>query len=157
MFATRERKLLKETDGGCIGGNVERIERKWLVSLLYKPIDKVNKLTQEQLDIVIAENPEIGNLYDIVKSFKSTLFSKKASQLNKWVKDARLLGIDVIDSFIGGITRDIEAVKNAIKYEFNNGLAEGSVNKLKVIKRIMYGRCAFYLLKTKLLNLENRR
>jgi predicted transcriptional regulator len=156
MFATRERRLLKETaSGACC--KAEKIERKWLVSLLYKPIDKVTDLTQAQLDKVIDENPIIGNLYGVVKTFKETLFSNKVSKLNAWIKDARLLKIAEIDSFIGGITRDIEAVKNAIKYRFNNGLAEGSVNKLKVIKRIMYGRCNFYLLKNKLLNLENRR
>ena len=48
----------------------------------------------------------------------------------------------------------IDAVKNAIIYDYNNGLAEGSVNKLKVIKRIMYGRCSFALLRSKILNLE---
>lgn len=48
----------------------------------------------------------------------------------------------------------IAAVRNAITLEFNNGLAEGSVNKLKVIKRIMYGRNSFELLKSKLLRLE---
>ena len=42
-----------------------------------------------------------------------------------------------------------ELVKNGIKYEYNNGLAEGSVNKIKVIKRIMYGRNSFQLLKAK--------
>jgi len=156
MFATRERKLLKETASGSLC-KVEKIERKWLVSLLYKPIDKVPELTQAQLDKVIGENPIIGNLYGVVKTFKETLFSKKPSKLNAWIKEARLLKIAEIDSFIGGITRDIEAVKNAVKYSFNNGLAEGSVNKLKVIKRIMYGRCNFYLLKNKLLNLEDRR
>lgn len=156
MFATRERKLLKETASGTCC-KAEKIERKWLVSLLYKPIDKVTGLTQAQLDKVIDENPIIGNLYGVVKTFKETLFSNKVPKLNAWIKDARLLKIAEIDSFIGGITRDIEAVKNAIKYCFNNGLAEGSVNKLKVIKRIMYGRCNFYLLKNKLLNLENRR
>ena len=46
---------------------------------------------------------------------------------------------------------DIDAVKNAIKYKYNNGLAEGSVNKIKVIKRIMYGRNSFELLKAKVL------
>ena len=50
-----------------------------------------------------------------------------------------------------GIERDLEAVKNGIKYDYNNGLAEGSVNKIKVIKRIMYGRCSFDLLKQKVL------
>ena len=47
--------------------------------------------------------------------------------------------------------KDIVAVKNGIKYEYNNGLAEGSVNKVKVIKRIMYGRNSFELLKAKVL------
>ena len=54
-------------------------------------------------------------------------------------------------SFINGLERDIDAVKNGIKYDYNNGLAEGSVNKIKVIKRIMYGRCSFNLLKQKVL------
>ena len=156
MFATRERKLLKEADSGN-GQKVIKIERKWLISLLYKPIDKVEELSQEQLDEIIKQNQIIGKLYDIVTSFKEALFSKKISRLNKWIKDVGLPGIGEIDSFVGGIIRDKEAVKNAIKFSFNNGLAEGSVNKLKLIKRIMYGRCAFYLLKNKVLNLENRR
>ena len=59
--------------------------------------------------------------------------------------------IPEIDSFLNGIERDFEAVKNGIKYDYNNGLAEGSVNKIKVIKRIMYGRCSFDILKQKVL------
>jgi len=62
-----------------------------------------------------------------------------------------------INAFINGINRDITAVKNPIKYEYNNGLAEGSVNKLKVIKQIMYGRNSFEMLRRKLLLLEKRR
>jgi len=156
MFATRERKLLKEVNRN-INHKIEKIERKWLISLLYKPIDKVKQLSQEQFDRIINENPVIESIFNITKSFKETLFSKKKNKLDKWIKEAQALGIDEINSFIGGITRDMEAVKNAIKYDYNNGLAEGSVNKLKVIKRIMYGRCRFDLLKKKLLCLENRR
>ena len=47
--------------------------------------------------------------------------------------------------------KDITAVKNGIIYSYNNGLAEGSVNKIKVIKRVMYGRNSFELLKAKVL------
>ena len=39
-------------------------------------------------------------------------------------------------------------------YPYNNGLAEGSVNKIKVIKRTMYGRNSFELLKDKVLFYE---
>ena len=155
MFATRERRLLKEA-GAAGGGKVEKIERKRLISLLYKPIDKVKHLSEEQLDKVIEKNPAIGRIFDIVKSFKETLFSKIASGLDKWIEEAPALGIREIESFIGGIKRDMEAVKNAVKYDYNNGLAEGSVNKLKVIKRVMYGRCSFSLLKKKLLCLESK-
>ncbi len=79
--------------------------------------------------------------------FKGALFGKKEAELDKWAKETEALEIDELESFINGIKRDITAVKNAIRLDYNNGLAEGSVNKLKVVKRIMYGRNSFELLK----------
>lgn len=60
-----------------------------------------------------------------------------------------------MNSFIYGLIRDIDTVKNSIIYEYNNGLDEGSVDKLKVINRIMYGRNKFELLRNKIIYLEN--
>jgi len=71
--------------------------------------------------------------------FSSTIFDKEPK----------------IDKFVNGLKRDMQAVRNAIIYEYNNGLAEGSVNKLKVIKRITYGRNKFEMLRQKVLLLEN--
>jgi len=71
--------------------------------------------------------------------------------------DAEQRDIEGINSFVNGIRRDIEAVKKAIELEYSNGLAEGSVNKLKVTKRIMYGRNSLELLRSKLLRLEIRK
>lgn len=150
MFATRERKLLKEAKEGQ-DQPVEKIERKWLISLLYKPIDEVSQISEEQLDAVIEKYPEIGKIYDIVKSFKEVLFSKKVSELGDWLEEAEKLEIDEITSFVDGTRQDIDAVKNAIELEYNNGLAEGSVNKVKTIKRIMYGRSNFSMLRSRLL------
>ena len=155
MYTTRERKLFKEAEKGS-QEPVEKIERKWLISLLYKPIDKVKKISQEQLDKVIEKYPIIGTVHDIVKSFKNTLFSKQPGELEKWLEEAEGLEIEQISSFANGIRRDIAAVRKAIELDYNNGLAEGSVNKLKVVKRIMYGRNSFSLLKGKLLRLELR-
>ena len=58
---------------------------------------------------------------------------------------------DELDRYINGLKTDLQAVKNGIAYPYNNGLAEGSVNKIKLIKRIMYGRNSFALLKSKIL------
>lgn len=55
-----------------------------------------------------------------------------------------------MNSFILGLERDIEAVQQVMIYDYHNGLAEGSVNQVKVIKRIMYGRCSFSTLRHKL-------
>ncbi len=66
------------------------------------------------------------------------------------MREAKELDISEIDSYISGLKNDINDVKNANNYNYNNGLAEGSVNKLKLVKRVMYGRNSFKLLKAKL-------
>ena len=79
------------------------------------------------------------------------MFSQKPEKLDTWIKSAQKYDIPELQSFIEGICNDKEAVQNGISYSYNNGLAEGSVNKIKVIKRIMYGRNSFALLKAKVL------
>lgn len=79
------------------------------------------------------------------------------NELKKWMDKAQDLQIPKINSFVNEFNRDFDVVKNSIKYEYNNELAEGSVNKLKVIKRIMYGRCNFETLRIKTLQLEKMR
>jgi transposase len=127
------------------------IKRRWLVKLLYKPIDKVKEISEKQLNHITVKYPVVGTLYDIVQSFKEILSTKRVDELDKWIESAAEHNIDEINSFINGINSDLDAVKNAIRYDYNNGLAEGSINKLKVIKRIMYGRCSFNLLRNKVL------
>ncbi len=85
------------------------------------------------------------------KSFREILFSKKADDINNWLEEADRLGIDEITSFANGLRKDLDAVKNAASHDYNNGLAEGSVNKLKLTKRKMYGRCSFETLRKKVL------
>ena len=68
-----------------------------------------------------------------------------------WIESAKKHDIPELQSFVEGILKDLKAIKNGIIYSYNNGLAEGSVNKIKVIKRIMYGRNSFALLKSKVL------
>ena len=79
------------------------------------------------------------------------IFSKKTRKLATWIKEAKKINVKELNSFITLIESDIEAVKNAIKYNYSNGLTEGFNNKTKVIKRDMYGRCSFSLLRLKIL------
>lgn len=127
------------------------VERTTMISLLYKEIENVKNITKDLFDKIIEEFNEAKIIYEIIKGFKDIMFSKHVEKLDEWIQNTKQHKIPEINSFINGIERDLEAVKNGIKYDYNNGLAEGSVNKIKVIKRIMYGRCSFDLLKQKVL------
>lgn len=70
-------------------------------------------------------------------------YSKKAEKLDEWLEKLETFDILEVQAYINGIRKDSKAVENRITLPYNNGLAEGSVNKIKVIKRIMYGRSIF--------------
>ena len=156
MYATRKRRHNQAAHGAAVA-NTEVVERKWLLKLLYNPIEKVKGITEAQLEKVVAAHPELGVVYHIVRTFKEIVFSKHADELEGWMFFAKMLGSEDIDSYMNGLSRDMAAVKNAIIYDYNNGLAEGSINKIKLYKRIMYGRCSFDVLRCKTLMLEQRK
>lgn len=135
--------------------NTETLNRSLLLKVLYNPVSKIKNLSSEQLEKVYDKYPMFKKIVDLVNRFKAVLKCKQVESLDKWIEDAVVLENREVFSFINGITRDITAVKNAIQYDYNNGLAEGSVNKLKVIKRIMYGRCSFEMLRKKILRREH--
>ena len=127
------------------------IQRKSLCQLIYKKIEDVTTITANQYEEVLKKYPQLGPLYSLVKDFYSVIFSKKPEKLDDWITSAQKYDIPELQTFLEGLSRDIKAIKNSITYSYNNGLAEGSVNKIKVIKRIMYGRNSFDLLKSKVL------
>lgn len=135
--------------------DMKYIKRIDLISLLYRPVEKIKTITSEELEIILNKYENYKSIFEITKEFKRILFGKDITKLDIWISKAKALNIRELNSFINGIMRDIEAVKNAITYEYSNGLAEGKVNKIKVIKRIMYGRCNFMTLRNKILLLEN--
>lgn len=143
---TRHRNIEKQSETP-----VEYIPRKLMCQLIYRELEDVKGLTKKQYEAAVKKHPVLGNLYALLKDFHKIIFSKKSCELETWIETASQLKIDEIDSYIGGLKKDLTAVKNSIDYEYNNGLAEGSVNKIKLAKRIMYGRSSFLLLKAKIL------
>jgi hypothetical protein len=150
VYTTQQRKIMKAENEYALR-NTELIQRKDVISLVFRPIELVKNITAEQAERIFREYPVVGEIYGIVHSFKEIMFTKQADKLDSWIEAALQLGISEINSCINGIIRDLEAVKNGIALKYNNGLAEGSANKLKVIKRIMYGRSSFKLLRNKIL------
>ena len=133
----------------------KKVPRKALISLLYRSLDKVTDLSEDDLRKMIERYPMLEVLYDLTRSFKEILFSKKSELLESWLDTAEASGIPELKSFANGIRQDLEATKAGIKYSYSNGIAEGNVNKIKMIKRRMYGRCSFELLRAAVLLNQN--
>ena len=68
-----------------------------------------------------------------------------------WLERAKATGLASLKSFVGGLERDADAVKAAIISEISNGQVEGQVNRLKLIKRQMFGRAKLDLLRARVL------
>ncbi|WP_141523308.1 MULTISPECIES: ISL3 family transposase [Bacillus] len=132
----------------------EFVKRKEIIALLFCSEKTKIKLSEEQIKEIYKLHSKIESVTNLVNDFRDILRQKRNDALQSWIERATALDIQPLNSFINGIERDLTAVKNAIAYEYNNGLAEGKINKLKLIKRTMYGRCLFDLLRNKILLLE---
>lgn len=139
MFMQKERARMQEQKEREKPQS-EFIQRKSLCQLIYKKLENVTTITSGQYEQTLKKYPLLGSLYSLVKEFHAAIFSKKPEKLDTWIESAQKQNIPELQSFVEGILKDLTAIKNGIIYPFNNGLAEGSVNKIKVIKRIMYGR-----------------
>ena len=71
--------------------------------------------------------------------------------LNGWIENITDSSFSPLASLCRGIMLDIEPVRNSVRYNANNAFLEGNVNRLKEIKRSMYGRASYDLLRAKVL------
>ena len=147
LFTSRLRGIRQETRM-----NVKYLKRSKIKQLLFCNIEEIkDENTRKDLEEYLETNQELNTLINMLRRFKEIIFSKKPRRLDKWIRDAKKINVKELNSFVTLIESDIDAVKNAIKYDYSNGLTEGFNNKTKVIKRIMYGRCSFDLLRLKIL------
>jgi transposase len=89
---------------------------------------------------------------DLVLQFKQIMPAGQSEPLRQWIGRARGAEIAMeIRSFAEGLERDWPSVKAAVELPWSNGRAEGHVNRIKLIKRKMYGRANFDLLRIRVM------
>lgn len=71
--------------------------------------------------------------------------------LDAWLAEARTCGVRAIETFAAGLEQDGAAVRAALTTPWSNGQVEGQITRLKLIKRTMYGRAGFDLLRRRVL------
>ena len=113
-------------------------------------VDKLNVTDKEFLDFLYSSSSMISEASELASQFKKLFHTKEPGSLQKWIERA-IKSDSSLKTFAKGILLDYEAVNQAVISSISNGQVEGQVNKLKTIKRKMYGRAGFDLLKTMVL------
>jgi transposase len=107
---------------------------------------------QERLSKLRQLHAEVDLAYDLVQQFAQMLRSRTGEHLDVWLAQAKSSQLPELQSFAAGIEKDKDAVRNGLTWAINNGVVEGHVTKLKLIKRQGYGRAGFPLLRKRVLH-----
>ena len=95
---------------------------------------------------------EVDLAYDLVQQFVQMLRNRTGDLLDAWLAQVAESNLPELQSFASGIEKDKEAVKAGLTWSINNGMVEGHVTKLKLIKRQGYGKAGFPLLRKRVLH-----
>ena len=115
------------------------------------PEEKLSEISKARLKRLLETCPDARHCYDLAQQFTEMLRNKTPQPFESWLTEALASSVTELHRFANGIRLDQAAVEAALTLPYSNGQVEGQVNRLKLIKRSMYGRANFDLLRTRVL------
>lgn len=119
--------------------------------ILQRPADRTSE-EQTALDELRALHTELDALVMLSERYTAMLRERQAAVFEQWVSDAQRSVSKEAGQFVHQLCKDEAAVRAALTYPWSNGQVEGQVHRLKLIKRSMYGRAKFDLLRQRVLH-----
>lgn len=105
----------------------------------------------KQLRQILDRCPELQSAAELVRSFADMMTHLNGERLTAWITAAEHAALPGISRFATGLTAGLAAVTAGLSLPFSSGPAEGNANRVKMIKRQMYGRVGFGLLRKRVL------
>ena len=122
-------------------------------ALCVKPRGLLTNNQAAKVDALKSEWREFATMRGLAMRFRGILRSKNVAELGVWMTDAHQSGLYAMQRFARTLRRDIDAVRSAVTDSWSNGQTEGQINRLKTLKRAMYGRAGPELLRARMLPL----
>lgn len=101
---------------------------------------------EQQLAQLMAQQPELGEAVTLARELTDLLRTRQPERLEGWLERVRASGVSALRRFAQGLRDDYAAVKAALTVPWSNGPVEGHINRLKMLKRQMFGRAHLDLL-----------
>jgi transposase len=114
-----------------------------------------DRLTEDdgvQLKGVLARSDTLTVTHRQVREFAEMLTQRRGENLDAWMRDVDARGAAPLCSFTKGLRTDLAAVTAGLTLPYSSAAVEGAVTRIKALKRQMYGRAGFSLLRKRILN-----
>jgi transposase len=103
------------------------------------------------LQDLLAGCPHLTVLAEHVRAFAQLLTNRRGGDLENWMTAVEGSDLSALHGFVRGLRKDLAAVIAGLSLPYSNGPIEGANTKVKLLKRQMYGRAAFPLLRQRIL------
>jgi transposase len=107
---------------------------------------------QTYLDQLCQMDASIMRAYGLTQAFLAMVRERRGRDLDAWITAATDSRIDPLARFARGLQADLTAIKAGLTLEWSNGVTEGQIHRLKLVKRQGYGRAGFALLRPRVLH-----
>jgi len=105
----------------------------------------------QQLAQLQAQSAEIAEAIDLVQDFTALVRQRQPERLDPWLTRATASTLEALQRFARGLREDYEAVKAGVTLPWSTSPVEGHINRLKMVKRQMFGRARLDLLSRRFL------
>jgi transposase len=145
--------LVRYVNQGRLDGSRPHLSPRRAARILLTRPDRLTAGQQETLTGLESACPEMTALAGLIRSFAALLAPDpdNDARLRQWIAGARDADLPQVHSFSRGLDLDIQAATAAVTMPHHNGRTEGVNTKTKMIKRQMYGRAGFQLLRHRIL------
>ncbi|MDA1129274.1 MAG: transposase [Chloroflexi bacterium] len=121
----------------------------WLV---LRPYQRLTGPEKEKLKEFLQANPPLARGHKLKEWFGRIIGQGDVEALDAWVKDAAESGLKQFGSVARGFRKDYEAIKLALTTPWSTGQCEGQICRVKLVKRMGYGRAKPDLLRQRVLH-----
>lgn len=113
--------------------------------------DKLKADERRRLETLLDRCPELNALAGHVRAFAEMIRELRGDRLQEWMDAVQVDDLPALHSFVTGLRRDQDAVVAGLTLRWSSGPVEGHVNRLKMLKRQMFGRANLDLLRRRVL------
>jgi transposase len=125
----------------------------WLV---LRREEKRTEAEAHHLAQVRAQQAEVGEAIDLAQDFATLVRQRQPDALDPWLQRATTSTLEALQRFAKGLYEDYEAVKAGVTLPWSTGPVEGHINRLKMLKRQMFGRARLDLLSRRFVGAPGR-